>query len=1793
VTAESDAAGGAEERRRRPAQGVPESALDRLAEFAVRLFEVPIALACVADAAGTRIVVQRGLAGAPAPGAAAALCAGALRQAVLQVVEDATRDAAARTDPLVAGTVGVRFCAAAPIRHADGEILGALCVMDRAPRAFGERDRALLASLAGIAADAMAPHAGTGRTASAGAPAPGAAEREFQAIAQALPQIVWTATADGTVDFASDAFFRLVGWQDRSLSGNAWLEALHPDDRARCLEAWQAALAAGQSYAIEFRLWRAADATWRWHLVAAAPVRDAGGRIVRWYGTAIDVHERVQAEAALRSQNAGLRQRTTALLAVMRAALLRPADFDDVLRQVTEVAARTLAVARATVWTFAPDRSILLCNDLFDARTGRHGAGAELAVASHPDYQRALAENEVIAAADARADPRTASLAVAHLRLDGIVSTLDAPIRVDGDLVGVLRLEHVGGARDWTEADQGFALALANLIALVLAQAERAQSEGRLRSILESEPECVNVVSPSGHLLDMNPAGLAMIEAADLASVRGRAVADLVHPDDRSVFVDLHGHAAEGGSGHAQFRLIGLKGTERWLEMNATPLRRPDGSIEAVLSVTRDITRRRQAEEALAESQQRNRMILETMGEGVHGLDAEGRILFHNPAALAMLGWSEEEARGQDAHALIHHHRADGSVYPREECPILRSLQDGLTRRVDEEVFFRKDGSHFPVEYVCAPMKRADGSIAGAVVTFRDISDRRRAERLRLAETAIFDLISAGAALPEVLERIALMKEEALPGARVTVFLIDEASRRLRLGAAPSLAAFARVIDGARIEGEVGTCAAAILRGRQVISADLEQDPLWRDFLDLARAHRLRACWSTPVLDMEGRPVAVVAAYFDRPRAPSEDELAIVDRAVRLIALAIQRVRGLEALRKSEATFRETFRDAATGIVVTAPDGRIVEVNEAFARIVGYTQEELRGLDLQMLTPPDDLERTRQLRDELLAGQRDSYVREKRYRTKQGGLVWVRNSVAMRRDAAGRAINAIVVTEDITPQKAAEQELRQSQALLQVASRIGQLGGWEVRLPGREMIWSEQVSQIHGLAPGEVPPLGRAIQFYAPEYRETIRAAFEACAAEGTPWDLELELVTAKGSRVWVRTIGEAVRDPYGTIIAVQGALQDISERKQAEARLRESERRFHAVASVTADVVWDWDLRTDRVWWSDDFESAFGYSREEVEPDVSSWLNRIHPDDRARVLAGVQAVIDARGSSWSEEYRFVHRNGAVLDIEDRGMLILGPDGAPVRFVGGMSDITDRKRFQRELRERIRELQCLYRVLELTTDETRPIDAICADVVSMLPASLQHGEHAVARIRIDGAEHRSSDWRPPARALSAPVRAEGKQIGEVEIGYPAAPPGVSSGQDPFLAEERALIEAIATHVGRMIHDRRLGETLRQGERLRAVGELTGGIAHDFNNLLTVILGNTELLADDLADRPAAQSLALTAQRAAENAAELTKRLLAFSRRQALDPRAADIGGLVRGMKALLRRTLGEHIDIRIVEPEGLWPALVDPPQLENAILNLCINARDAMPAGGTLTIEVANVDLDASYAELDEELQPGPYVMVAVSDTGTGMSPEVLSRAFDPFFTTKDVGKGSGLGLSMVWGFVKQSKGHVKIYSEPGLGTTVKLYLPRAGTETARSAIHGRPHEALHGSERILLVEDDELVRAHVAMQLEQLGYRVACAGSGPEALATLARDQAFDLLFTDIVMPGGMNGRQLAEEARRRVPGLRVLFTSGYTEQAMLHQGSLGAGMRLLAKPYRRQELALRVREALDEVQGPAAPAP
>jgi PAS domain S-box-containing protein len=376
--------------------------------------------------------------------------------------------------------------------------------------------------------------------------------------------------------------------------------------------------------------------------------------------------------------------------------------------------------------------------------------------------------------------------------------------------------------------------------------------------------------------------------------------------------------------------------------------------------------------------------------------------------------------------------------------------------------------------------------------------------------------------------------------------------------------------------------------------------------------------------------------------------------------------------------------------------------------------------------------------------------------------------------------------------------------------------------------------------------------------------------------------------------------------------------------------------------------------------------------------------------------------------------------------------------------------------------------------------------------------------------------------------------------------------------------------------------LRQSQKMDAVGQLTGGVAHDFNNILTVITGTIEILEDGVADRPDLATIAKMIDEAATRGAELTRQLLAFARRQPLDPRETDVNRLVIETARLLKPTLGEHIEIESMLEDDAWSALVDPSQLSAAIVNLAVNARDAMPNGGKLTLETGNVVLDEAYAAGNSEVTPGAYVTIAVSDTGMGIPADIRDRVFEPFFTTKEVGRGTGLGLSMVYGFAKQTGGHIKIYSEEGHGTAVKLYLPRTIGQAARAAEPALAPATPRGTETILVVEDDTLVRGYVIAQLESLGYTTLAAADGVAALALVDKGVAFDLLFTDVIMPGGMNGRQLADAIRKRRPSLNVLYTSGYTENAIVHHGRLDPGVALLNKPYRKSDLARKIRDVL-----------
>lgn len=674
---------------------------------------------------------------------------------------------------------------------------------------------------------------------------------------------------------------------------------------------------------------------------------------------------------------------------------------------------------------------------------------------------------------------------------------------------------------------------------------------------------------------------------------------------------------------------------------------------------------------------------------------------------------------------------------------------------------------------------------------------------------------------------------------------------------------------------------------------------------------------------------------------------------------------------------------------------------------------------------------------------------------------------------------------------------------------------------------------------------------------------------------------------------------------------EQVRQRTDAEIALRAVEERYRLVSRATNDAIWDWDFATDHVIWNEALEDAHGHRPDTVEPTGAWWIEHIHPDDRGRVDASIHDAIDGSAASWSDEYRFLRADGSYAAILDRGHIIRDADGTAVRMIGAMLDLTERQRTRAILtmnEERLRLATEAAEVgfwdVDIVNDVliwppiVKSMFGISPDVpVSM--ADFYAGIHPDDRAATGEAFADACD--PVRRALyDVDYRTIGKEDGQMRW-VAAKGRGIFDGDGPCVrvvgtaidvtarkhaeAELRELNDHLERRVAEAIGEReKIEEALRQSQKMEAVGQLTGGIAHDFNNMLAVIIGSLDLLGRRLgANDERAKRYVESAAEAAQRAAVLTQRLLAFSRQQPLNPEVLDPNKLVPGMSELLGHTLGAEIRQETVLAAGLWRTHADRNQLESAILNLAVNARDAMPDGGRLTIETQNSHIDERYAAANIGVPHGQYVMIAISDTGTGMPPDVIAKAFDPFFTTKSVGKGTGLGLSQVYGFVKQSGGHVKIYSEAGDGTTVKIYLPRfIGEDVEVKAEKQGDLPRGDRQELILIVEDEPAVRQFSVDALTELGYSVIEADSALAAFRLLDAHPEISLLFTDIVMPD-TNGRKLADEALRRRPGLKILYTTGYTRNAVVHNGVVDPGVELIGKPFTVEQLANKVRAVLE----------
>jgi len=640
------------------------------------------------------------------------------------------------------------------------------------------------------------------------------------------------------------------------------------------------------------------------------------------------------------------------------------------------------------------------------------------------------------------------------------------------------------------------------------------------------------------------------------------------------------------------------------------------------------------------------------------------------------------------------------------------------------------------------------------------------------------------------------------------------------------------------------------------------------------------------------------------------------------------------------------------------------------------------------------------------------------------------------------------------------------------------------------------------------------------------------------------------------------------------GMVQDVTE----TVTLADHAVRREALLLLTSDLArlggWRRDLATETVDATPGINRIFGVPESNVDPDTV--LSCYDDAGRSDILRANERVVRDRRQV-EGEYPITAKDGTHKWVRVMQRPVFGQDGQVTAVVGAVQDITEL--YEEELRLRAVVDVAADAIYECDPDRNITFfsdgirDTFGHDWTGEQPhpTPWERALHPDDRVRVS-AEFRGFCAGPDLRWRSEyrVMRGDGR---------------IAHVREKAVAvrnEAGGLIRVIGS-IEDVTQERRSEDRLKQTERLEAIGRLTGGVAHDFNNLLTVILGNADLMEADPRLDKGSRDRAAVILRAAERGAELTRGLLAFAGQQPLVPKTLDIGVALAEVRHLLEHTLPANITQQILTAPGLWLIEADPAQLNAAILNLAVNARDAMPAGGKLLIECSNERLDETYTDTTPDAQTGDFLRIAVTDTGTGIPPDVLKQVFEPFFTTKARGAGTGMGLSMVRGFARQSGGHVKIYSEPGLGTTISLYLPRSRAEQTES-VQEPVATVLHGlGEHVLVVEDNELLLPHVTQLITNLGYRVSAAPDADAALALLAKEGPFDLLFSDVVLPGEINGPKLAELAQAQRPGLKVLFTSGYTENSIIHHGRLDPGVQLLSKPYRRNDLARKLREVIE----------
>jgi PAS domain S-box-containing protein len=930
------------------------------------------------------------------------------------------------------------------------------------------------------------------------------------------------------------------------------------------------------------------------------------------------------------------------------------------------------------------------------------------------------------------------------------------------------------------------------------------------------------------------------------------------------------------------------------------------------------------------------------------------------------------------------------------------------------------------------------------------------------------------------------------------------------------------------------------------------------------------------------------------------------------------------SLRQSEARFRGAFETAAQGMALVSTEGKFVKVNQSLCTMLGYTEAELLKKTFQEITHPDDLQSDLNYVESLLQAKINHFDLEKRYFHKNGEAIWVLLSVSLVRDATGSPIHFVSQIQDITERRLAEFRLRRLNHLHTVLGKVGEA---IVRTGDRQELFhavcrilveygqlrmafvaaldaesgAARVVTSHGAGLEHLPePPDLMVVEGAASDQDTVQTALRtgspdvcndiAVASRMKRWresaltggllsnasfPIKLRGAPIAVLALWAGELNYFLEDEISLMTALADNLSlavDAQEKEQRRQRAEKLSAQLAVIVESSEDAIIGNDLDGMITSWNNGAESIFGYTAEEM---LGEAIVRLVPADRLdeenRVLEKVR-----RGESVRNlETLRLTKSGHPINVSITVSPIKDDSGSPIGASCVARDITQKKvseaRFRRLSDSNVQSIFFWNTKGEITGSN----DAF----LRLLGYSR------------DDLEAGSLDWAlmtPPEYAAVTQRALEEVAANGICTAYEKEFIRKDGTRTPILiggATFEDNPDEGVCFVFDLTERKELERQLRQSQKMESLGQLTGGIAHDFNNLLAITQLNIEFIRELLPEDAEIRNMADMALHATKRGANLTQQLLAFARKQPLQPRSVNLDAVVSGTVSLLRPMLGETITITAKLPVDLWTTTIDPNKLEAALVNLAVNSLHAMPDGGGLIIEAFNIVVDKGYMAKHPGLEPGDYVLLSVSDTGTGMSAAVLEHALEPFFTTKPVGKGSGLGLSMVLGFVKQSGGHLRISSEPGRGSTVSLYLPRASADEIReAAAQDEELPSSAGDELILVVEDDQTLRNLMLRILSSAGYRTIAAEDGPDACDKLESIDRVDLLLTDVVLPKGINGQELARKVRSRQPAAKVLYMSGYPRDALDGDGRLENQASLLTKPFSKDELVQMVRSVLDD---------